>query len=518
MKKIIYIIFILLFLTSCNAINIKENPQLPEDINPNINDNIDDEINDNPIIDSSNNDNTNIEDDNNKTDDDSIIEDDNNDNQIEEITPELPQLPEVITNTVYFNETIEEYDSPDCGFYDPVYISCTDDGVTSISNNYLKYNNLLHLRIDISQYSKANNQEEDLEFSNIMLTNLSNQFERMYNASTSVIVRFAYDPGYNGAKDKEPSIEMMKKHISQLKDLFYKYQNIITAIECGMVGPWGEMHSSIIANQATYNELISSFLANTPNTIPILVRRPQFLYSYYGYNINNINDLVLDSSNRIGVYNDGYLGSGNDLGTYNNRELEVNWLSKVNKYLPYGGEVTIPNSTYNLLENCNEEMNLLGLSYLNEYWNDQVVKRWKETKYNLDNELYKESSQFTYIRNHMGYRLVLNSVTFTTLENNCNISFDIKNVGFGNLLKPKKYTLIFKNDFKLLEFEANMNTYNNLSFDIDISNLNDSYDIYLKISDGYVNNIPFHSIRLSNNIWDQELYANKIITNIKLNP
>lgn len=499
MKKIIYIIFILLFLTSCNAINVTQN-QEPEVTNPDIDDNNPTSEEENVLDDNFiNNENTFIEND----------EKDNNHNDDNVI--EIPIEPEIITNTIYFNETIEEYDSPDCGFYDPVYICCTDDSVTNVSNNYLKYNNLLHLRIDISAYSKANNLEKDLEFSNTMLINLSNQFERMYNASTSVIVRFAYDPGYNGSKDKEPSIEMMKKHISQLKDLFYKYQNIITAIECGMVGPWGEMHSSSIANQTTYNELISSFLENTPNTIPILVRRPQFLYSYYGYNINNINDLVLDTSNRIGVYNDGYLGSGNDLGTYNNRELEVNWLSKVNKYLPYGGEVTVPNSTYNLLENCNEEMYLLGLSYLNEYWNDQVVKRWKETTYNLENELYKDSTQFTYIRNHMGYRLVLNSATFTTIENSCNISFDIKNVGFGNLLKPKKYTLIFKNNSELLEFEATMNTYNNLSFEIDTTNLNDNYTIYLKISDGYVNSIPFHSIRLANNIWDENLYANRII-------
>jgi len=188
----------------------------------------------------------------------------------------------------------------------------------------------------------------------------------------------------------------------------------------------------------------------------------------------------------------------------------------VNEYLPYGGEVTIPNSTYNLLENCNEEMDLLGLSYLNEYWNDQVVKRWKDTKYNLDNELYKDSTQFTYIRNHLGYRLVLNSATYKITDNSFNIRFDIKNVGFGNLLKQKKYTLILKNEFETLEFESKDISYNNLSFKIDRENLKGIFYIYLKISDGYVNSIPFHSIRLGNNIWDEELFANKIISNMEL--
>lgn len=422
-----------------------------------------------------------------------------------------------IQKEIKFNETIEEFDNPDCGFYEPVYISCSDTKVSQVSKNYLKYNNLLHLRIDISSYSKANNGDSDKLFSEEMLTNLSNEFEKMKTASTCVIVRFAYDPGYNGKKDMEPSIDIMLKHINQLKDIFIKYKSIITAIECGMVGPWGEMHSSKIAKQETYNKLIKALLDNTAATTPILVRRPQFLYSYYGYKLDNLDELKLASNNRLGVYNDGYLGSSTDLGTYSNREKEVSWLSNVNQHLPYGGEVTIPSSEYNLLENCNSEMDLLGLSYLNEYWNDQVVKRWKETKYNLDNELYKDSSQFTYIKNHLGYRLVLNKLNYKITKTKFNISLDIKNVGFGNLLKPKKYTLILKNELNKFEFEANSNTYKNLSFEIDITNLNDNYDIYLMISDGYLNDIPFHSIRLSNNIWDDTLYANKLITNLNFN-
>lgn len=420
-------------------------------------------------------------------------------------------------DTLYFKETIESFDSPDCGFYDPVYISCDYNGVSDISNNYLKYNNLLHLRIDISKYSSKVNNNEDMEFTKAMLDDLSNQFEKIRLASASAIVRFAYDPNYDGNKNMEPAVDMMLRHICQLQDLFYEYDNIITAIECGMVGPWGEMHSSDIANQETYNKLINAYLNFTPNNIPILLRRPQFLYSYYGYNIDTLNSFKLDSNNRLGVYNDGYLGSSTDLGTYKDRDVEVNWLSMVNKYLPYGGEVTIPTSEFNLLENCNEEMELLGLSYLNEYWNDQVVNRWKNTKYNLDNELYKDATQFTYIRNRMGYRLVLRDVKYDiTSKNNFNIYFNIDNVGFGNLLNDKTYTLILKNENEIIEFNSNNKTYDNLSFTIDISNLNDSYDVYLKISDGYVNNIPFHSIRLANNIWNEQLYANKILENLEL--
>ncbi|UKI50126.1 MAG: DUF4874 domain-containing protein [Clostridium sp.] len=55
-------------------------------------------------------------------------------------------------------------------------------------------------------------------------------------------------------KDQEPSISMMEAHIKQLAPILNKYENCITAIEAGMIGPWGEMHSSACANKETINK------------------------------------------------------------------------------------------------------------------------------------------------------------------------------------------------------------------------------------------------------------------------
>ena len=111
---------------------------------------------------------------------------------------------------------------------------------------------------------------------------------------------------------------------------------MITAVEFGLIGPWGEMHSSTVANQTTYNTLIPEYLSATPESMKILLRRPKFVYSYYGYSLATLKDFSV-SFNRLGVYNDGYLGSETDLGTYDDRASEVDWLSKLNEDLPYGG-------------------------------------------------------------------------------------------------------------------------------------------------------------------------------------
>ena len=40
---------------------------------------------------------------------------------------------------------------------------------------------------------------------------------------------------------------MMEKHIKQLGSILDKHYHTLIAIEAGMLGPWGEMHSSDIA-------------------------------------------------------------------------------------------------------------------------------------------------------------------------------------------------------------------------------------------------------------------------------
>lgn len=418
--------------------------------------------------------------------------------------------------TYFYKEDIQEYNSPDCGFYTPVYLKCNKEGTTTISSAYLKYNALLHLRIDISEFSGKVNGNSDIDFTNQMLTSLTKEFSKMDAASVSVILRFAYDTGFNGNKNCEPSLEQMKRHIQALRQLFFTYEKMITAVEFGLIGPWGEMHSSTIANQETYNALIPEYLAATPDSMKVLLRRPKFVYSYYGYTLKTLDSFVVEN-NRLGVYNDGYLGSSTDLGTYDDRAAEVAWLSKLNDFLPYGGEVTVPSSSFNQLNSAVSEMYDLKLSYLNNLWNDQVIQRWRDTMYTGPEELYRNSSEYTYIKNHLGYRLVLQQMRISTTSSKVGLHIQLKNKGFGNLLRSKNAYLVFKGTEKAISFTFENVDLDHLNLFVDKSKLPEGeYDIYFMLADAYdgqaKRSIPF----ANEGLWNEEIKGNLLLTRYKI--
>lgn len=419
-------------------------------------------------------------------------------------------------NNIKYEESTDSFSNPDIGFYTPLYYSVTTEGISNI-NKYdycFKYNSLLHLRIDLSSFSSCSNNTLDLELTDKALSDLDILFNNIDNASSCAIVRFAYDK-FEGVKDLEPSIDMIENHIKSLCQLFNKYSSCITALECGFIGPWGEMHSSDIANQDTYNRLISTYLNNTTST-PILLRRPKFIYEYYGYTLDNL-DTYNEPNNRLGVYNDGYLGSSTDLGTYDDRQKETNWLSKINKSSSlnyYGGEVTIPTSEYNILNNAQDEMFKLGLSYLNSSWNDEVINRWKNTKYTGSDKLYKKLSEYDYINNHLGYRLVCNELQYSISSNVIDLKLSISNVGFGNLIRNKKlYLLITDLDNNIIKKEeiSEYDLYNfKYKLNLDTLSTNSEYKLYISLCDDYTNN-PIRSIRFANDIWNDDLKSNLLL-------
>ncbi len=434
----------------------------------------------------------------------------------EQISKSTQYIVDLLTNIdkIYFNESNTYIKNPDCGFYSPVYIKCSLDGVSDINKRYLNYNQLLHLRIDISAFSKKVNGIKDYELSDKMLTSLDELFKKIDDASATAIIRFAYDPSFDGNDNMEPEISMIKKHIKSLGNLFSKYEKMITAVECGLVGPWGEMHTSSIANQDTYNILIDEYLKVLPKSLKLLLRRPKFIYSYYGYTLETLDKFNYDDI-RLGVYNDGYLGSSTDLGTYDDREKETNWLEKINENSPYGGEVTMPNSEFNRLNNAESEMFKLKLSYLNISWNDKVIERWKKTKYTGSDFLYKDLTEFDFINNHLGYRFVLETVTYKKTNDKISFNINYKNVGFGNLLKSKNAYIILKNNDNMYKF--NFKEYDN-NFDIDITNVKKGeYNIYFVLADDF-KDYGLRSIAFGNkDIWNDEIKANLILSNYKIN-
>lgn len=404
-------------------------------------------------------------------------------------------------------------DNPDQGFYSPVCVQVVDDFK---DKDYVINQNtrLYHLRMDLSTFSSKYNNEQDKELSESDLNHIDGMLAKYLAKEKNVIIRFAYDHNFEGKKDQEPSLEMMEKHIKQLAPILNKYENCITAIEAGMIGPWGEMHSSACANKETINVIIDTYLKNV-NNLPILVRTPKMIYNYLGISMEDTSSYIIKDDNiayRLGLFNDGYLGSANDLGTYSNREIETKWLSNQTNHLPYGGEVTVPSSSLHDIDKCLPEMNLMHLSYLNQAWNDEVVKKWKETTYNKNcgnDKAFYGVSAYDYINSHLGYRFVLSKSTLSFNESTpIHINLKIENKGFGNMTKAKKIEVYVLYDDETLEkYDTKLKIKSLDELNIQIPNNGKKGKVYLSIK----NDDDSYPIRLANqNVYDENLKANLI--------
>ncbi len=210
-----------------------------------------------------------------------------------------------------YTESTEKINNPDQGFYRPIYVNMTESAVTYNKNIVTAATQLYHLRIDISSFSAAVNGESDKQLTQSALDGLDELLSYLKQKDKNAIVRFAYAPNFGDAKDKEPALQMILTHIGQVCPVLNRYENTVTAIEAGLIGPWGEMHSSAIANSANIVPIVETFLSNT-SSIPVLVRTPKMIYDYLGIKLNDIDGYSLSATNKtywLGSYNVGYLGS-----------------------------------------------------------------------------------------------------------------------------------------------------------------------------------------------------------------
>ena len=111
------------------------------------------------------------------------------------------ELPEGYQQLDY-TESLEKIDNPDQGFYRPISVRMTDDGASYNKNIVNDSTQLYHLRIDISAFSAAVNGAADKQISSAALDGLRELLMFLKSRDKNAVVRFAYDPYYNGAKDK----------------------------------------------------------------------------------------------------------------------------------------------------------------------------------------------------------------------------------------------------------------------------------------------------------------------------
>jgi hypothetical protein len=338
---------------------------------------------------------------------------------------------------------------------------------------------------------------------------------------------------------------MILTHLKQLGEVYTKYADVISYVELGMYGPWGEMHTSKCCTTDNVTEALNTLLEATPDTIKIGVRTPNYVAAWLGISTSDfdVNSDVFKAAvaqkgkdaYRVGMYNDGYLGSSSDLGTFSavKRQKGVEWLGEFAKYTLYGGECVRDTGNtvigaYNTIDYISKEAFQTHTSYLNISWNDSVISAWKNNETYTGDDEYNGQTAFKYINDHLGYRLVMRDSTMpiaVKAGNSLPIDVKLENVGFGNIVNSEKLTVVLKNtngDMVELTPKDDINPSDFLSQQVsevktgvDLPELQKgTWKVYLRLSKygDLKTDSNYHCIRFGNSssYWDSTIGANYI--------
>lgn len=366
--------------------------------------------------------------------------------------------------------TLENFDR---GFYTPQVLHLKPSGSKPIEKPYGK---LLHLRAEISEFSSnawlsidttggkrdtVRGVSQDL--TEDALNVLQQTFDNIRANKGFVIVRICYDPWYNGCSNVTPEHKWVLRHVEQLALVLSKNTDVIVALEMGMHGAYGEMHSDTSITYDRVAEAVNLMLRNTPPELKILTRTGNYSAKVLGFDnwgvdfhidgekFAEIAKAKGDTMYRVGMFNDGYLGTQYDYGTWGAdcktsicREEGVAWLEKYGINTPYGGEALTTAGGYEVI-NTPEFLSYEGFrthtSYLNVQWNNNLIDGWKKSQFEgkdfeYDGSKIDSLTGFKYVNDHLGYRFVLRESWLSDtvgFDHVLHAKIRVQNVGFGNL-------------------------------------------------------------------------------------
>ena len=439
----------------------------------------------------------------------------------------------LVSSDIEYTDSKEVLLNPERGFYthNSIVIPETDINTVLISNansvisDMQQNNDTLALTVFyLSNYANS-------DLSDDVINALNNFCGIFRKKGYKLIVRFAYFGDDTTYSDPD-NFSQIISHIEQLQSFFTTNKDVIHLVQLGFIGKWGEWHTSPYAETQYRSQVIDKMLEILPQESKISVRKPAFYKEYFsdGYFDTKLG-LVNNLKNRIGIYDDGYLSTITDYGTYetHNREEELKWMEYLTRYTAFGGE-TIYNADYEGYydtTNAIYNMNKTHTNYLNRLYHSHIINLWKTNKITSNEDLdYVDYSLYDYFKNKLGYRFLLTDAKLPSYNvkqgEYLHLSFDINNIGFGNLIKNRPVKLIIEKDDKYYinittidprTWYSSNTTKEQLVFKIPGNIETGEWNVYLQLPDS--NNTLIDSsnyyIKFANSdIWNYKLNANYI--------
>jgi hypothetical protein len=372
------------------------------------------------------------------------------------------------------------------------------------------------------------------DISDDFLRNLQTDFNTIRKAGLKIIPRFAYT-----AKMKYPvgdaPVNIVLRHIEQLKPLLQKNVDIIMTIQAGFIGAWGECYYTdyfsefenpeIVTEEQFENrkKILLAELDALPKTRMIQNRYVKHIIKFSGDSMPVKKDEAYSGSlkARLAHHNDCFQASADNYGTYKDIINDKNYLRQHSKYVLVGGETCHLNPPLSDCKSSIQDMIDMHWSFMNLDYQPAVLNSWKTQ--GCINEISKNLGY--------RYRLVYSRIQEAT-NAGAGVKAEIKliNEGWSNPVNPRSIELILRNKITREEYmlpnneDIRLNELNDtitLSFEggINGSITNGEYEVFLNLPDPEPSlyNNPMYSIRTANpNIWDASGY-NKLNHTLVIN-
>lgn len=484
--------------------------------------------------------------------------------------PLLYQYPPA--DTVWYNESSEDFPNPERGFY--TYSETSADDYTPLDVNELKQQRELQQASDGNYkiYSTLTFRYfilkgfTDKPLSAELLEKITNDFSIARSAGVKLIPRFAYTNTTHAGNCPESFVcplygdapkEIVLNHISQLKPVLQENADVIAVLQMGFIGIWGENYYTDYFGDASSNgqgklldenwndrsEVLEALLNALPADRMVQIRYPQFKQRFvYGVNAPTDAEPLSDAEAfsktdkaRIGLHNDCFISGPDDVGTYadyGNSSSDRggataslrSFSENDNRYVAVGGETC--DDAYSPENNCENagmiqtELNRMHYSYLNSAYNNQV------------NNLWVSGGCMEEIKKNLGYRLVLVNSIFPKQPVKAGMQLpviiNVKNVGYASPFNPRTAKLVFKKDAEeyVYDLQSNVQKWFTGNITIEERILTDEnmpagkYDLFLYLPDQYqsIGNKPEYAIRLANDgLWDGTTGYNNLKTSVTIN-
>lgn len=331
------------------------------------------------------------------------------------------------------------------------------------------------------------------------LTKMQTDFNTLRNAGVKAIIRF----NYTNTDGTDANRAQIISHINQLKPVIAANEDVISSVEAGFIGNYGEWWYSnsfgtdnhTATNTADRIAVGNAIMTLAPNRM-VAFRTPTIQRQIAGSAaLTEAGAYKGTILSRVAAHNDCFLSDATDYGTYINTTTDYTYLENQSRFTFDGGE-TCSLSSFSACTNATATMKRFHFNYLNADYNQDVTAAWQS------------SGCLDEVKRKLGYRFELVSSDITSGV----LTINLQNVGYANVFNERKAYLVYRNTTTNAEIQVELNTNvrlwnagatTRITHTLAQSSVPaGTYQLFLNIPDLKLTN-PIYSIRTANaNTWD----------------